>query len=94
MNVTCAFFGPLRDTVDGKEVELDVPAETTVEGLISALLEEFPELDGELVENGNLVEELNVTHNGKHVDYRDGIDTELAAGDVVRFAPPIVGGYW
>lgn len=90
MDVECVFFGTLRETVGEKTVVRDTTAET-VGDLLAELEAAYPEMQS-LVEDRDLVPGLAVTLNTKHVQHLDGLDTELAAGDILRLTPAVYGG--
>ena len=90
MQIECNFFGPYRDAVGEKTVVQDVKLDATVGDLLSELVAHY-DLDGVLTDDGDLGS-LTVTKNGTNVAHLDGLDTVLDDGDVVRLAPPVVGG--
>lgn len=90
MELECIFFGPLRDAVGQKTVRYETDAETAGE-LLAQLRDAYPDLQP-LVEDDELADGIVVTHNGKHLPYRNGLETELEDGDVVRLTPTIQGG--
>ena len=90
MDVECVFFGPLRESVGEKTVVRTTDA-TTVGGLLAELEAAYPDLRT-LVADGALASGIAVTLNTKHVQHLDGLDTELAEGDVLRLTPAIHGG--
>lgn len=92
MEVTFVAFGPVREAVDGKETSREMPEGATVGDLLSGLADEFPDLEAQLFEDGELRDGINVTRDDKHVAHLDGLDTLLSDGDVVRVAPPVKGG--
>lgn len=94
MQVTCVLFGPLRESVGTKEVSCEVGDGATVGDVVDRLVERSPALADRLLdEAGNPdIDGMNVTRNGTNVVHERGLDTPVEDGDVVRFAPPVVGG--
>lgn len=90
MNVDIHLFGPLREDAGRKEISLSLDEGATVRDAIDALVAEYPELEDDLGEGA--VESYSVTVNEADVKQREGLDTDLDDGDVVRIAPPVVGG--
>lgn len=90
MDIQCNFFGPLREAVGEKTVVREVEPGATVGDLLSELVTDY-DLDGVLSDDGDLGS-VTVTKNGTNVSHLDGLDTDLDEGDVVRLAPPVVGG--
>ena len=89
MEIECSFFGPYRDAVGEKTVAREVDADATVGDLLSELVADY-NLDG--VFSDDDLGSVTVTKNGTNVTHLDGLDTSLEDGDVVRLAPPVVGG--
>jgi molybdopterin synthase sulfur carrier subunit len=92
MNVELRCFGPVREAVGAKTAERELPDGATVGDLLSDLVEEAPELEGTLLDAGEVAESINVTVEGRNVRQLEGAATTLSDGDVVRIAPPVVGG--
>jgi molybdopterin synthase sulfur carrier subunit len=92
MNVELRCFGPVREAVGAKVAERELAEGATVGDLLAELVEEAPELEGTLLDAGEVAESINVTVEGRNVRQLDGVATTLADGDVVRIAPPVVGG--
>ncbi|MEF8841120.1 MAG: ubiquitin-like small modifier protein 1 [Haloarculaceae archaeon] len=93
MNVELRCFGPVRDAVGAKTAERELPEGATVGDLLADLVADAPELEGQLADgSGEVSESINVTVEGQNVRQLDGAATTLAEGDVVRIAPPVVGG--
>ena len=92
MNVELRCFGPVREAVGAKVAERELAEGATVGDLLAELVEEAPELEGTLLVAGEVAESINVTVEGRNVRQLDGVATTLADGDVVRIAPPVVGG--
>lgn len=93
MNVELRCFGPVREAVGAKTAERELPEGATVGDLLAALVADAPELEGQLRdESGEVAESINVTVEGRNVRQLAGVETTLSDGDVVRIAPPVVGG--
>jgi molybdopterin synthase sulfur carrier subunit len=93
MNVELRCFGPVREAVGAKTAERELADGATVGDLLAELTTEAPELEGQLLdESGEVGGSINVTVEGRNVRQLDGAATTLTDGDVVRIAPPVVGG--
>ena len=90
MQIECNFFGPLRDTVGEKTVVREVDANATVGDLVAELVADHG-LGGVFTDDGGLGS-VTATLNGTNISHLDGLDTALEDGDVIRLAPPVVGG--
>jgi MoaD family protein len=90
-NITIHVFGQLREYCAGAK-ELSVAART-VRALLEQLEREQPLLYRNLCdETGKVRRHLNVFVNTENVRDLHGVDTTLAAGDVVTFLPAVSGG--
>ena len=90
-NITIHVFGQLREYCAGAS-ELSVSAHT-VRAAIEQLERDQPLLYRNLCdETGKVRRHLNVFVNTENVRDLDGVDTTLAAGDVVTFLPAVSGG--
>jgi sulfur-carrier protein len=80
----------LRAEVGGaRELEADG---TTVAEVIDDLVERFPPLAAQLLQDGELAPFVNVYLGGEDVRTRDGLDTEVGAGDQLILLPAMAGG--
>ncbi len=64
----------------------------TVRELLDDLVERFPGLRSQLVENGDIAPFVNVYVEGEDVRTLDGLDTAVAAGSTVILLPAMAGG--
>lgn len=93
MDVEIKLFGPIREDVGEKRLRRTVPEGSTVGDVVADLIEAYPQLDGRFLDaDGELDAGVNVTVNGTNVRQLDGLSTDLEDGDVLRAAPPVVGG--
>jgi sulfur-carrier protein len=80
----------LREDVGGAR---EVPADgDTVRELLDDLMDRFPALRRQLVENGDIAPFVNVYVEGEDVRTREGIDTEVRPGSTVILLPAMAGG--
>ena len=81
---------PLRAETGG---ERDVLARgETVRELIHDLVNRFPGLQPQLLEDGTLAPFVNVYVGGEDIRTRDGLDTPVAEGQGVILLPAMAGG--
>ncbi len=80
----------LRAEVGGaRELEADG---STVAEVIDDLIERYPPLASQLLQDGELAPFVNVYVGGEDVRTRDGLDTEVRAGDQLILLPAMAGG--
>ena len=91
MNVSVLVPGPLRDYCGGApEITLSV---ASVRAALAELERKYPALHRNICdETGAVRRHINVFVNSDHMRDRDGLDTVLAAGDVVTILPAVSGG--
>ncbi|RQG98569.1 ubiquitin-like small modifier protein 1 [Natrarchaeobius oligotrophus] len=92
MELELRFFATFRDAVGQKERTHVVDDETTVGDVLATLEREYEGLDGQLLEDGELRDQLSVLKNGRDVVHADGAETILDDGDVLSVFPPVAGG--
>jgi molybdopterin converting factor small subunit len=80
----------LRAEVGGaRELEADG---TTVSEVIDDLVERYPPLAAQLLQDGELAPFVNVYVGGEDMRTRDGLDTAVRNGDQLILLPAIAGG--
>jgi len=89
--ITVRIPGPLRACCDGaSEIALSAPS---VRGALETLERRHPSLHRSICdETGAVRRHVNVFVNTAHVRDRQGLDTPLAAGDVLTIMPAVSGG--
>ena len=80
----------LREQVGGSR---EIAAEgETVRELLDDLMDRFPALRPQLVENDDLAPFVNVYVEGEDVRTKDGLETEVREGSTVILLPAMAGG--
>lgn len=92
MAIQCELYGPLRETVGRKTVELSLDAPTTVHDVLTALSADHDGLTSQLFGPDGELRSINITVNQTQIEQQDGLETDVADGDIVRIAPPVRGG--
>ncbi len=80
----------LRAEVGGAR-DLDASG-TTVAEVLDDLVERFPPLAAQLLQDGELAPFVNVYVAGEDVRTRDGLDTEVREDDQLILLPAMAGG--
>jgi sulfur-carrier protein len=65
---------------------------TTVAEVIDDLVERYPPLASQLLQDGELAPFVNVYLGGEDVRTRDGLDTAVGDGDQLILLPAMAGG--
>jgi MoaD family protein len=89
-----AIFG-LKDVIGGRDVEMEIPEGTTVQGLLDRMVSRWGDgLSPHLFEPGSrvLIPHLRVMVNGQTIAFLQGTETPLKEGDDVLFLPIAAGG--
>lgn len=91
MAVSVRIPGPLRRVTNNQDkVELEA---ASVAGLVAGLEEQFPGMKERLLdESGQLRHFINFYVNGEDVQFLQGLDTVINAGDEVSIVPAVAGG--
>lgn len=76
------FFATLRDKAGTRSTEMEIPLGTTILALKGLLIEQFPNIDWQLMEHSL----ASINH-----EYRFDED-EIPAGAEIAFFPPVSGG--
>jgi molybdopterin synthase sulfur carrier subunit len=92
MELELRFFATFRAAVGQKTIHRGFPDGATVGDVLAALEEEFEGLAGELIDDGEIRDQLSVLKNGREVLHMEGIDTVMEDGDRLSVFPPVAGG--
>ena len=88
------FHATLRRITGRKTVEFDLPGGTTVDSLLAAVVERYPEMREKLFhEDGTLFGQVHIFINGRDAPYLDRkLATALEKADTVDVFPAVAGG--
>jgi len=97
LQISVRFFTTLREVTGKREETLKFPdGETvTLDKVLKQLTDRFGKSFAEYVydaETGEVKGFLQFLVNGRSVSTLNGLDTELAHGDVLAIIPPVGGG--
>lgn len=85
-------FATFREAVGQKTITREFEDEVTVREVLTALENEFPDLEGQLLGEEEIQPQLNVLKNGREVLHLDGLKEQLENGDRLSLFPPVAGG--
>ncbi len=88
------FYATFRPIVGGKTVEIETPVGATVQAVVDAIVERFPEFDPILRgDDGRVPRGVHVFVNGRGAGYLgDGWATRVSADDTIDVFPAVAGG--
>jgi len=88
------FYATLREITGGKVVEIPVDHGATVKELLDAIIDKFPALKKELLqEDGRLYGHVHLAVNGRDVQFlADDLDTKIMPEDEISVFPAVGGG--
>ena len=93
MNVRVRFYGMAYDEVGTRELSVELVEDSTVNDLLSILVERYPSLTKLVYDDEGVFREyLEVAVNRTDIIGLDGLETVLNEGDIVLIMPPIGGG--
>jgi molybdopterin synthase sulfur carrier subunit len=86
-------FANLAEVAGRKEVDLDLDGSATVEEALDVLLERHPDLETEVIEDGELAEHIRLLVDGTDPFVAaDGYETPLEPDAELALFPPVSGG--
>lgn len=92
--ITVKVFATYRKLAGNrKEFTLDQPAPLSVRQALEAVFEAHPALRDEVLDaQGNVLPHVSVFVGGRDVRHKQGLDTQLQAGETLSLFPPVAGG--
>ncbi|WP_339104852.1 ubiquitin-like small modifier protein 1 [Haloterrigena salinisoli] len=86
-------FADLAERAGDKHVTVEADAGDTVGDALEQLVADRPDLEGRVLEDGDLRSQINVLRNGTNVLVEEeGLETVLEEGDELALFPPVSGG--
>lgn len=84
------FFASLREITKVKEAEVEA---SDIESLLNKLVEMYgSQFKNAIFENRKIRKFFKILHNGRDIDFEQGLKTKLSREDVVAIFPPVGGG--
>ena len=86
-------FATLAETAGEREIDVEVEPDASLDDALAALLDRYPALEEEILENGEVRNHIRLLHNGEDPSVAgDGLDTDLDEDDELAAFPPVSGG--
>jgi molybdopterin synthase sulfur carrier subunit len=86
-------YATLRPLIDGQtSVEVDAGPGDPVIAVIDEILEKWPVLRDELLQDGEISPRIHIFLNGREVRYTGGLDMIIPENADLRIFPPVGGG--
>jgi molybdopterin synthase sulfur carrier subunit len=93
MRIRVDVYFPFREELGNETIELELPAEATVETAVATLADRYSALCPRLYDaQGRLARYVSVLVNGTSVQFKLGLATPLSDGDRLTILPPVGGG--
>jgi len=94
MEITVRYFTVLRKLTEKKQEKLKIKEDSTIEDMLTLLIERYGESFERYVSSGRVKKGLQmvILLNGQDTAQFDGLKTTLHNGDTVALMPPIAGG--
>ena len=93
MRVKVKTLATLHTITGGLIHEITLNDEANVNDVIKKLIEMYPKLKNELLnDKGRLKENYKVLINGREITHLSGLETKVSDGDIIAIFPPVAGG--
>ena len=88
------FYGTYRQITGIKQVEFNLPAQSTLRDLLALVVQTYPALAHEILDpDGNLFPYIPIYLNGRNPRLSHGMDDVLHSSDVVSLFSPVSSGH-
>lgn len=88
------FYGTYRQITGIKQVEFNLPTQSTLRELLALVIQTYPALEHEILDpEGNLFPYIPIYINGRNPRLNQGMDAVLHSSDVVSLFSPVSSGH-
>ena len=92
MKIRVKFFATFRELFGGEEKEIELESESNIQDLLNLLCDSSQCRQKIFDHSGKLRPDVKILKRGRHIQFLDGIHTQLKEGDVIIMFPPVFGG--
>jgi len=92
MKIKVKFFATFRELFGAEVKEIELGNGSNIQGLLELLCDSRQRCQKILDHSDKLKPYIKILKNGRHIEFLNGIYTELEGGDVVAMFPPVGGG--
>ena len=92
MKVKVKFFAAFRELFGSEEKEIELESGANIQDLLAVLCDSPKCRQRIFDEAGKLRRDVKMLKKGQHIQFLDGVHTELEDGDVIAMFPPMLGG--
>ncbi len=86
-------YATLRPLIGGQtSIEVDAGPGNTVQEVLDEILQKWPVLSDELLQDGEISPRIHIFLNGREVRYAGGLKMVIPEGADLRIFPPVGGG--
>lgn len=92
MKIKVKFFATFKEAFGAEEREVEFEGRRSVLDLLNSLCDSVERRQVLFEGYAKLKPYVKVLKNGRHIEYLDGMDTQLVEGDLIVVFPPVAGG--
>ena len=92
IKVTAKFFASFREIIKEGTIETELEEGADISRLLQVLCNSYDLQDQLFNEKNELRKWIKILINGRSIDFLEGIETKLNAGDEIAIFPPVAGG--
>jgi molybdopterin synthase sulfur carrier subunit len=92
MKIKVKFYATFKELFGAEVKEIELKDGSHIQDLLNLLCNSRQCSQEIFDQSGNISRYIKILKNGRHIEFLDGVHTELGEGDVVAMFPPMGGG--